>query len=262
MAAVAGTCHAEFVSGRARYSDEEKKAAVELVRQSGRTATDVGQELGINPDTLASWVRADETLRSRQEWVGRVRPHFDFLLGSGFTLTDVTAQGWWSLTVTYRSAAAGVEVSRSVEYNRVDMSLLRLVEGELPEYPVFVVDSVPLNTFHGDWLLRLRGKSSNQPKFGLADSEIDDQLVFWADALRELAPEFLDGDLTVLDQLEQLVREHAAQSPQRVTVWTPSDAEPGSVARMIEQVKEITPIEVSVEPRQYERPKRKRPSQG
>ncbi|MCY0931790.1 transposase [Streptomyces sp. H27-H1] len=40
-----------------RYSDEYKRDAIELVRSSGRTVTEVARELGISSESLRSWVK-------------------------------------------------------------------------------------------------------------------------------------------------------------------------------------------------------------
>lgn len=56
---------------RRRYGAEEKRAAVRLVRECGRTSKDVAQQLGINPGTLARWVRADFIERRGQDWADR-----------------------------------------------------------------------------------------------------------------------------------------------------------------------------------------------
>ncbi|MFD6415867.1 transposase [Streptomyces sp. NPDC060194] len=40
-----------------RYSEEYKRDAVELVRSSGRTVTDVARELGISSESLRGWVK-------------------------------------------------------------------------------------------------------------------------------------------------------------------------------------------------------------
>jgi transposase len=39
-----------------RYTDEYKRDAVELVRSSGRTPTDVARELGVSSESLRGWV--------------------------------------------------------------------------------------------------------------------------------------------------------------------------------------------------------------
>ena len=40
-----------------RYSDEYKRDAIELVRSSGRTVTDVARQLGISSESLRAWVK-------------------------------------------------------------------------------------------------------------------------------------------------------------------------------------------------------------
>lgn len=40
-----------------RYSDEYKRDAIELVRSSGRTVTDVARELGVSSESLRAWVK-------------------------------------------------------------------------------------------------------------------------------------------------------------------------------------------------------------
>lgn len=40
-----------------RYSDEYKRDAIELVRSSGRTVTDVARELGVSSESLRGWVK-------------------------------------------------------------------------------------------------------------------------------------------------------------------------------------------------------------
>jgi transposase len=42
----------------AKYSEDFRRDAVELVRSSGRTIRDVGRELGVNHETLRTWVNA------------------------------------------------------------------------------------------------------------------------------------------------------------------------------------------------------------
>ena len=46
-----------LVSRPAKYSEQFRADAVELVRSSGRSVRDVGRELGVHHETLRSWVR-------------------------------------------------------------------------------------------------------------------------------------------------------------------------------------------------------------
>ena len=43
-----------------KYPDEFREEAVRLVRQSDSSVAKVARELGINAETLRTWVRADE----------------------------------------------------------------------------------------------------------------------------------------------------------------------------------------------------------
>lgn len=71
-----------------RYSDEYKRDAIELVRSSGRTVTEVARELGISSESLRGWVkkaRAAQDNELVQRCVSRVRTAL---------VIDVSLVGW------------------------------------------------------------------------------------------------------------------------------------------------------------------------
>jgi transposase len=49
------------VARPSKFGDEFKRDAVRLVRTTGRTCADVARELGMNRETLRTWVREAET---------------------------------------------------------------------------------------------------------------------------------------------------------------------------------------------------------
>lgn len=53
-----------------RYSDEYKRDAIELVRSSGRTVTDVARELGISSESLPGWVKKARAAEAAPSAVG------------------------------------------------------------------------------------------------------------------------------------------------------------------------------------------------
>jgi len=246
------------MSSRRRYGAEEKAAAVRMVVDSGRTSAAIARELGLNARSLAAWVRADWIARRGQDWLERVRTHFDFLTQHGFTVTDVQATDWWQVCVVYRSSMSAVRVACNFEYQRVDLELMRLVDHELPDYPIFVVDQVPVNTFHADWLLLLRGDPDRIPAeiCGLSDEQVEAQLIFWAAALREYGSDFLAGDLDVLDELERMIRERARGLPQQVTVWLPETSAEDDAAHAVERAQVVAPDGVEIAVRRYSRARR------
>jgi hypothetical protein len=78
-------------------------------------------------------------IRAAKRWERSVRRHFDFLTGYGFRLDHVEDR-WWATTAAYVSATLGVLVTRSVEFDRVELTLMRLVAGKVPEPEVWVTD--------------------------------------------------------------------------------------------------------------------------
>ena len=50
---------------KSKYSEEFQCDAVALVRSSGRPFAEVGRELGVNHETLRSWVRRAERTESQ-----------------------------------------------------------------------------------------------------------------------------------------------------------------------------------------------------
>ncbi|WP_327411593.1 transposase [Streptomyces sp. NBC_01233] len=56
-----------------RYSDEYKRDAIELVRSSGRTVTEVARELGISSESLRGWVKKARAAQDNGSGPGAVR---------------------------------------------------------------------------------------------------------------------------------------------------------------------------------------------
>ena len=52
-----------------KYPEQFRRDAVELVRSSGRSLREIGQELGVNHETLRNWVNAAK--RAEQDRSGR-----------------------------------------------------------------------------------------------------------------------------------------------------------------------------------------------
>lgn len=50
----------------AKYPPEFRDEAVELVRTSGRSQAEIARSLGVNVQTLSSWVTADRDARARE----------------------------------------------------------------------------------------------------------------------------------------------------------------------------------------------------
>src|SRR4051794_28894684 len=84
------------------------------------------------------------------------KPHFEFLMERGFDPVPVQADrahAVWGPRVRYLSSSMGVQLHCSVEFNRVDTSIIRLVDARVPPYPIFIKDGDEVYWFHLDGLL-------------------------------------------------------------------------------------------------------------
>jgi hypothetical protein len=195
---------------------------------------------------------------SARHWRQLAGPHFAFLEEHGFRLTATDDSSTWETWVQYTSATSAVRVTRSREFARVEVQLIRLVDGQVPAYPIWVT-SEPMNWALLDNVLEARAPELLQRAAGgVTGPEVDRQLAFWASALATAAPEFLDGDLAAIADAESIVRQRVSQHPQQVTVWIPDDAEPAGSARQAQSTKATVPPEVRVVTAQYQRKARRR----
>jgi len=162
-----------------------------------------------------------------EQWRRSVDPHFGYLTGLGFSEVDLDLErSPWSVWVQYRSASSAVRVSRSNEFIRCEVELIRLVDGRVPAYPIWITDD------RIDWTLLDNVVEVRRPELaaeaarhrGLGPAEVEDQLAYWAQVLRDVAGDFLAGDLAAIDETGALVRSRVAEHPQQVQVWLPDDA--------------------------------------
>lgn len=66
-----------------------------------------------------------------------VAPSFAFLEAHGFRLSATEDSSAWE-TWQYTSAVSAVRVTRSNEFVRADVHLIRLVDGQVPAYPIWI----------------------------------------------------------------------------------------------------------------------------
>lgn len=191
------------------------------------------------------------------KWLQQVEPHFGFLREHGFTRVATDDSSFWSFRVRYASPHAAVQVAKSNEFTRVEVSLIRLVDGDVPPYPIWItsdrVDHALLDT-----VLEVRDKALLREAArmgGLVPEDVERQLSFWAATLREVAPEFLEGDLSAIDEAEAVVRQRVAEHPQQLTTWLPHDAPATAEAEELAQMTDQVPEGVTIKVRRYRRPK-------
>jgi hypothetical protein len=190
-----------------------------------------------------------------------VDAHFSYLQTTfGFRLAKVDASSAWVTRLVYKSSTTAVYVDRSFEFKEVEVSLIRLVDGAIPEYPVFITPDLTLHQFSLYSILSVRAPETRdkvRALAGLEDWQIEQRLALQARALEEHAADVLKGDFSIFSTLEARLKQSVKEHPQVITVWLPEDASSQEEATLVERARQDTPTQPVVVER-YVRPSRRR----
>lgn len=190
--------------------------------------------------------------REAKKWERRVRKHFDFLLDNGFAFGGVDDSSFWETGATYLGGRVGVEIADSRETNRVEVDLIRLHHGRLPE-PQIWVTSEPINRTLLDNVIEARRHPSLNQLQALPSRGVDEQLETWARLLTEVAPEVMRDDDAPIADAEAVVRQRLAEHPQEMVIWLPRDASDARERDALADAKRGAPEGVTVHVRRYDR---------
>ena len=190
--------------------------------------------------------------RQAEKWERRVRKCFDFLLEHGYVFASDDDTSRWQTNATYRARRLGIEIADSRELNRVEIDLIRLHDGRLPEPQIWVSDA-PISRTLLDTVLEARRHSRLHELQALSTQGTDEQLATWARMLQEAAPEVLHDDDAPIADAEVLVRQRVAEHPQEIVVWLPHDASEQRQREASAEAEQRVPKDVTVRVRRYER---------
>ena len=191
-------------------------------------------------------------LAREEQWKAQVASHFGYLETEyGFHLAEANAKSGWETFVRYESSFLAVKVARSVEFNSAELWLIRLVNGRVPEYPVFIYPDTPINYVMLDTVVSRRSPEAAAPFHslrGLSEEEIERTLMFLATALRAYADDVLRGDFAILDAIADERHDYARQHPPQIKIWMPATTPPEDVQRALDHQRKADPqLSASVE---------------
>lgn len=194
-----------------------------------------------------------------QRWADAVERHFGFVDAFGLRSLGAEERSQWETSVVYKSHQVALKISLSREFNRAEVNLIRLVDDEVPPYPIWITEEV-LNWTLLDNVIEARRPdlSAQIPSGGLQEDELERQLVTWAELLRLVAPEFLEGDPSAIDDAAVVIRQRVREHPQQVTVWLPEDTPSNADRDLVGDVRGSVPPNVNVKVARYSRWRRKR----
>lgn len=188
----------------------------------------------------AVWLRDHE-----EQWRVKVAAYFGYLETEyGFHIAEVNASSAWETYLRYESSALAVKVSRSVEFDSAELWLIRLVDGRVPKYPVFINPDTPINYVMLDRIVRERAPQESEQFHslrGLSDEQIVRTLMFLATSLRAHADDVLRGDFAIFDVIAEQLHHNAREHPQEIKVWLPDTAQPGEERPLVETLHSLHP---------------------
>jgi hypothetical protein len=148
--------------------------------------------------------REARQLALEAKWQVQVAAHFGYLETEyGFRFVSVDGSSWWGTFVRYQSPLLQVMIDRSVESDGVELTLIRLVDGRVPEYPIPYEIGMPINFIYFLSVLTERAPEEHEKLRalrGLNDEQLERSLALHADALRTYCDDALRGNLTVFDE--------------------------------------------------------------
>lgn len=121
-----------------------------------------------------------------------------------------------SSSLTYQNNTTAVEVSLEPLDGGVFVLLSRLVNGKIPEYPIFVTRDMALHSYYLDDLVGLKRpdtpvREANEDASDVR--EVKKALAQSAAQLRELGSDILKGDFAVFDRLDRIVKARLPKEP-------------------------------------------------
>ncbi|HEU5440706.1 MAG TPA: hypothetical protein VFU88_15575 [Ktedonobacterales bacterium] len=178
-------------------------------------------------------------------WKAQVAAHFGYLETTyGFHGAAADASSVWETYVRYESSLLAITVTRSVEFDRVEVWLIRLVDGCVPEYPIFINPDTPINYVILDKVLMERAPQEAvrlRDLKGLSAEQVEASLVFLAQALRTYCDDALRGDFAIFDVVAARMHQQAREHPQEIRVVLPETATAAEERELVERVRKANP---------------------
>lgn len=116
--------------------------------------------------------------------------------------------------IIYRNSSTAVRVSLEPREGGIFVLVCRLIDGKIPEYPIFVKPDTPVNCFYLDDIVRLKmGELPSRPvvKQLLSPADVEATLIEISSLLREFAVDLLKGNFTIFADLDRVVKIRAKE---------------------------------------------------
>jgi hypothetical protein len=133
-------------------------------------------------------------------------------LSSEYGLERIAAEkNSLACSVTFSNNRIGVQISFEMKDGGIFVMLIRLVDGKLPPYEIFIKPGTVVNHFDLEDIVDLEDPEAALEQKYADDSdptiqELEDNLHRYAEALHKYGNDILSGDFSIFPELEEIVK--------------------------------------------------------
>lgn len=163
-------------------------------------------------DEIIENIFSYKMIENEKKYINTVIKNCFSFLKKDFGFREVSSESDnWDYHILFCNSTTGVRISYETRENDVFVMLIRLMDGKLPEYPIFIDDNTSISYFDLQDLLSIRDPNyeDDNPEATEINSEIEISLKKMAEGLKAWARDILMGDFTIFSDLEKIVRNRA-----------------------------------------------------
>lgn len=141
------------------------------------------------------------------EYVNKVKKSFEYLETKfGFKLVS-THKDYFGESVLYRNNTTAVEIRYEKREKKLFILLMRLINNQILEYPIFIKPQTEINSFYLDDIIDLKLKKS----FKKSEMDLEKSMKFYSSALEKYGSKVLKGDFEIFSDIDKIVKKRVAE---------------------------------------------------
>jgi len=140
---------------------------------------------------------------------------FQFLVDEFSFVVIKTESDPYGTQILYQNSTTAVRIRFEHRENKLFVLLMRLINGKLPEYPIFIKSDTIINSFYLDDIIDFYLQvSQNQEKINCNcpnNCELESIVLWSAASLKQFGRDILLGDFSTSPELQNIVLQRATQ---------------------------------------------------
>lgn len=137
---------------------------------------------------------------------------FSFLVDNYGYRKEIVKKDTFDYYITYKNNTTAVRISYEPREGGIFVMLSRLIDGKMPEYPIFIHDDTIINSFYIDDIVKIKTTSTtiqHKNMTMLDEEECISILSEYAKTLKQYGSDILTGDFGLFEELNKLVKNRA-----------------------------------------------------